>query len=246
MMIRDVDFNLRTLRKMKQARVVWPKGDEFEHFSRMMQSREDLITNRFGVVDGTHFNIAVPWSSDDQSVYYNGWTATHDVTCLFVWTPDGCISYSKVNIPGICHDSHNASELYQMLLDERITPREYGILGDSAFKMSPKLWRPFKRNEWGKISDDQYMTACQLHAQIVSLRQIAEWGNRSLKGSFARLYLPLSWDCEKRAQLLEVCVRLLNLRTRIIGSSQIRTVFANACVSQRYGFDRVCYYYGIL
>jgi hypothetical protein len=49
---------------------------------------------------------------------------------------------------------------------------------------------------------------------------------RALQGSFGRLRLPLSiGDAEERGDLLEMCVRLHNLRTQRVGYNQIRTVY---------------------
>lgn len=60
-----------------------------------------------------------------------------------------------------------------------------------------------------------------------SERQSAEWGVRAIKGPFGRLKLPLSPDALKRERLLRICVHLFNLRTRLVGLNQIRTVYAN-------------------
>ena len=49
---------------------------------------------------------------------------------------------------------------------------------------------------------------------------------RSIQGSFGRLRLPLSiHNNQQRADLLEVCFRLHNLRTRRIGRNQIQSVY---------------------
>ncbi|KAJ7325461.1 hypothetical protein DFH08DRAFT_817138 [Mycena albidolilacea] len=61
---------------------------------------------------------------------------------------------------------------------------------------------------------------------LLSYRQTAEWGMRALQGSFGRLRLPLDiGDTDARGNLLEICVRLHNLRTRRVGHNQIRTVY---------------------
>jgi len=54
--------------------------------------------------------------------------------------------------------------------------------------------------------------------------QAAEWGNGNLQSILARLQLPLTVDARKRRTLLEVAIRLLNLRTRLCGFTQINTV----------------------
>jgi hypothetical protein len=62
--------------------------------------------------------------------------------------------------------------------------------------------------------------------ELLSYRQTAEWGMRSIQGSFGRLRLPLPIeDSNLRANLLETCFRLHNLRTRRIGRNQIQKVY---------------------
>ena len=49
---------------------------------------------------------------------------------------------------------------------------------------------------------------------------------RAFQGSFGRLRVPLDIrDNHGRAQLLEICVRLNNLRANCVGISQIRSVY---------------------
>jgi hypothetical protein len=62
--------------------------------------------------------------------------------------------------------------------------------------------------------------------ELLSYRQTAEWGMRALQGSFGRLQLPLAiGDQDERGNLLEMCVRLYNLRAECVGYNQIRTVY---------------------
>lgn len=63
------------------------------------------------------------------------------------------------------------------------------------------------------------------HVAITSTRQAAEWGMRVLQGTFGRLRLPLPWDVCLRTVILRCCFHLSNLRTRVMGINQIRTVF---------------------
>ena len=49
---------------------------------------------------------------------------------------------------------------------------------------------------------------------------------RQLQGGFGRLRMPLDAnDLEGRRTLLEVCVRLMNVRVRRVGISEIRNVY---------------------
>lgn len=62
--------------------------------------------------------------------------------------------------------------------------------------------------------------------QLLSYRQTAEWGNRGLQGAFGRLRIPLViGQPDERSNLLEVCIRLHNLRATRVGLNQIRTVY---------------------
>ena len=49
---------------------------------------------------------------------------------------------------------------------------------------------------------------------------------RTIQGSFGRLRLPLPIaDTRARANIIETCIRLSNVRARLVGISQIREVF---------------------
>jgi hypothetical protein len=49
---------------------------------------------------------------------------------------------------------------------------------------------------------------------------------RGLQGSFGRLRIPLEINRNaERGDLLEICVRLHNLRARLVGINQIRSVY---------------------
>jgi hypothetical protein len=49
---------------------------------------------------------------------------------------------------------------------------------------------------------------------------------RGIQGSFGRLRIPLDIaDQDARGNLLEICVRLHNLRAQRVGHNQIRTVY---------------------
>lgn len=69
-------------------------------------------------------------------------------------------------------------------------------------------------------------TKLVFNQELVSCRQAAEWGMRCIQGSFGRLRLPLdAHDGDNRRDLLEICVRLHNVRTRLVGINQIKNTF---------------------
>ena len=60
----------------------------------------------------------------------------------------------------------------------------------------------------------------------MSYWQTAEWGNCGLQGAFGQLCLPLPiQNSDQHSNLLEIIVRLQNLRTRKVGFNQIQTVY---------------------
>ena len=87
---------------------------------------------------------------------------------------------------------------------------------------------PIKMNEQIHGNTAKIEEKLAFNRQLFSYRQTAEWGMRAIQGSFGRLRIPLDIsDKDARADLLEVCVRLHNLRTQRVGHNQIRTVYMN-------------------
>jgi len=66
----------------------------------------------------------------------------------------------------------------------------------------------------------------RFHRQLLSYRQTAEWGMRTIQGSFGCLHVPLNIsDPSQRQQLLETVVRLANVWSTMVGISQIHNVY---------------------
>ena len=62
--------------------------------------------------------------------------------------------------------------------------------------------------------------------QLLSYRQTAEWGNCAIQGAFRRLCIPLpANDPGPRSELIEICLRLHNVRARLVGLNQIQSVY---------------------
>lgn len=71
------------------------------------------------------------------------------------------------------------------------------------------------------------MAAIEYSTSIVSTRQAAEWGMGAIQAKFPRLAVPLPVNDKRRLVIRKVVVLLYNLRVRMIGLSQISTVFAD-------------------
>ena len=152
----------------------------------------------------------------------------------------GCLQFEyigeiigcRTNCPGSWHDSRVAEGIYDKL--EHETPDGYHIVADAAFptghgRIAGKILAPLKAGEHLPQNFARRKRALQLSRAILSYRQTAEWGMRELQGSFGRLRIPLGVeDMEKRADLIESCFRLHNLRTRLVGINQIKNVYVPA------------------
>ena len=104
-------------------------------------------------------------------------------------------------------------------------------MADTAFprgtvSIEGRIAAPIKAGQTITGTQEQIEEKVLFDREVISYRQSAEWGMRSIQGSFGRLQLPLSIRSnQQRADLLEVCFRLHNLRTRRIGQNQIQSVY---------------------
>ena len=141
----------------------------------------------------------------------------------------GCIISARINAPGSWHDSRTAGHIYGQLKNK--TPDGFFLIADTAFPRTSadlrgKIKTPLK--DRANLGQDPVRAAEMLAYSnaITSARQPAEWGMRALQGAYGRLRMPLDINNPiGRRVLLDTCLRLHNLRTRLIGINQIRTVY---------------------
>lgn len=134
-----------------------------------------------------------------------------------------------MNAPGSWHDSRITQPIYDKLRDEM--PAGFYLVADMAFPVGSsdlqgRILSPLKAGQFLHGTQQQFDARLALNCELLSYRQTAEWGMRSLQGSFGRLRVPLEVnDIERHGNLLEICVHLHNLRARCVGYNQIRTVY---------------------
>jgi hypothetical protein len=249
-----IDFSLTilrdTLREMRDARIKWLVGEEVRENNDRIRARHPLLEGAFGSMDG--LNLAVQTSADQEieNATYNGWLSDHFVSSMLAFSAHGKAHYilvsndpeltyacaikgeiigCNINAPGSWHDSRVARPLYKKLCTD--TPKGFYLLTDTAFpcgtsQIHGHIKAPMK--EGSCLPSDPYdrENVLAFDRQLLSFRQTAEWGNTTIKGSFGRLRLPLPINYEQqRADLLENCMRLTNLRGRKVGYNQIWTVY---------------------
>lgn len=178
---------------------------------------------------------------------YNGWLHGHFRSCVIVFASDGerismyidrtyksniisgIIRHVVLNAPGSWHDSRIARPIYEQLRDR--TPEGFYLVADTAFprgtrEVEGRIRTALKEGE--RLPEDPQERDQRLayDRELLSYRQTAEWGMRAVQGVFGRLRIPLEAnDDEGRANLLETCMRLANVRTKRVGINQIRNVY---------------------
>ncbi|KZT52367.1 hypothetical protein CALCODRAFT_441669 [Calocera cornea HHB12733] len=214
---------LRTLRSIPEGLIAWPEEDDFEALSDLVVARHPLLQGAFGSVDG--LNLPTATSSDErwQNAQYNGWLHGHYTSNVLVFSSRGELIHAAINAPGSWHDSRVSSAIYAQLEDK--TPEDFYLCADTAFphnrnSVKTKIKTPVKS---GARTTREHL---QFLDQLVSFRQSAEWGMRAIQGSFGRLRLPLDAnDARARRNLLETVFRLHQIRVRLVGINQLRSVY---------------------
>lgn len=141
----------------------------------------------------------------------------------------GEIIGSRLNAPGSWHDARVARPIFKKLRDQ--TPEGYYLVTDTAFprgtsQIQGRIRAPLKAGSTLPADPVERAAVKAFDRQLLSYRQTAEWGNRGIQGTFGRLRVPLPINyTDHRADLLEGCIRLFNVRTRRVGLNQIRTVY---------------------
>jgi len=145
------------------------------------------------------------------------------------FAPDGTILHAVLNAPGSWHNLHIAEDLYSKLLHD--TPAGYRVISDTAFpwvtnQLDYRIVAPLKKGNRLPQLPQSYARLKVFNQQLVSARQAAEWGMRSLQGLFSRLKLPLpAKDHQYRAEILELAVRMHQVQCRTVRINQTQRVY---------------------
>lgn len=126
---------------------------------------------------------------------------------------------------GSWHDSTLTQPLVAAVNSGKFAmPDGFWIAGDSAFNASRNIWI---KKPLSQFANNPSQEELALSSAICAVRQAAEWSNAAMTRVFARLRVPLMTDPAIRARVLEISVRLHNVRCRLIGRNQVKTVFAD-------------------
>jgi hypothetical protein len=141
----------------------------------------------------------------------------------------GEIIACHLNAPGSWHDSHVARPIYEKLQSQ--TLEGYYLVTDMVFprgmdQIAGHIRAPMKDGTHLPLDRLERERLLQEDRQLLSYRQTAEWGMRTIQGTFGHLCIPLQIAYhEVWGDLLETCACLFNLRARDVGINQIRSVY---------------------
>jgi hypothetical protein len=140
----------------------------------------------------------------------------------------GTVIDAILNSPGSWHDAHVAQPIFHRLL---AIPNGYYLIADTAFPrgtqaIAGKIRASIKSGQSVPANCAERDKFMQYNRQLLSYRQTAEWGMRTMQGSFGQLRVPLTISSvTDRQELLELCVRLFNIWANCVGISQIKSVY---------------------
>ena len=80
---------LDTFRSMPDARISWPRGDEFSALNDLIRPRHPLLTGAFASIDGLLLPLQTSGRDDIENATYNGWLREHFVSSVLVFSPCG-------------------------------------------------------------------------------------------------------------------------------------------------------------
>ena len=175
-------------------------------------------------MDGLKLTLEQSPDVEIQARFYNGWTHDHYVTNVFLFFPDGTIGAMVINGPGCMHDSTmcEAGGLYKKCTTFF---EKFGVRGvvDSAFatKNVDHFIQSAQTPPATGVAEDII-----IYKEATSVRQLSEWGMRSLQGGMPRIKDTFYYEERgERGVIIEMVIRLFNIRARLVGISQIRTTF---------------------
>lgn len=80
---------LRVLQQLSDARITWPRGEEFLELSSYVSARHPLLDGVFGSIDGLNLPCQVSTDIEVENATYNGWKHAHFISCVIVFNSKG-------------------------------------------------------------------------------------------------------------------------------------------------------------
>jgi len=143
------------------------------------------------------------------------------------------VDYSICNY-GTVNDERASVDILMRHRSPATNPLKLGLVLDSGWKARetftdgsdgrPQVTRPLTALD---VVDPSVREALErASANLVVFRQSNEHGNGGLKRAFPILIMPVRYDDRPRLERdMEMCIRLWNMKTRVVGWNQINTTY---------------------
>ena len=211
------------------AKVVFPSRtdrDGMVELVRQQYGSAPYPLRIFACADGTLLLCLRPPTEEEQLRMYSGKDRVHCWNNIFVVSATGKIIAYSICWAGSTHDAAAAHRLFSRMQAELDDDEHLAV--DGGFPHTRSFVRPLQTGE--KLPDDPEAKKKELRtsAHVTTVRQAAEWINRTFKATFLRATMKLPWERAEAEPIIVACVLLLNLRTELVGFNQTRTVYGGA------------------
>jgi hypothetical protein len=228
------------------AEVRFPCTEKMRRFSGMVQSREPLVDDVIGFMDGVSIPAECTDKRFEQNAFYCGYDCDTMVNNVFAYGPDGKVFFVAVKFPGSWADGTLRARFLNAL-NKKIG--EYKICVDQGFPRSGEAYGtlvgPVTKRATRRLHRDVREYLLQISNVHMLLHQASKWGMRGLQGTFPCWKKRLPSDHFQRRLVIEAIVLIHNYRTELVGFNQINTVFDSEYVrlQNMEGYDRIAQYY---
>ena len=100
---------LHILSRDPDAKVSMPTNDEVRFYHELIGAKYPICDNVWAAADSLKLLIQEPTEDTTQNQLFNGWKDTHNINCVFVFSPNGKIRLCLINSPGTFHESTMAN-----------------------------------------------------------------------------------------------------------------------------------------
>ena len=184
---RDCSWRLRAMLRLAVRRlsdnpiaeVRFPSAEKMRRFARMVQSREPLVDDIIGFMDGVSIPAECTDERFEQNVFYCGYDCDTMVNNVFVYGPDGKLFFAAVNFPGSWADGTLTARFLHALKNKI---GEYKICVDQGFPRSGEAYgtlvSPITKRTVRRLHRDIREYLLQISNVHTLLHQASKWGMR--------------------------------------------------------------------
>jgi DDE superfamily endonuclease len=195
--------------------IKWPTDAQKDLFARTIAQKRPILagTGIWGFLDGFRLPMEKFGDAGEENGYYS-FKYSHNMGNVIVGTPDGCVCWAALNLPGSWHDSKIAGTMYDKIKKDQPRGNRFKLLADTAFKnLGGRIVRTQK---WNRNPESK------AHAGI---RVAAEWNVRTINGTWRRVKKKLGVNYKRNGLIIRLAVYLTNFRARFESIGQTRTWF---------------------